>query len=313
MAGRGGKESAFMPKTIAFTIKDGGARLDSAVTDYALKKGLDISRSALKSRTVTITLNGKEAKFGNKTKPGDRVEFTLPETKASGVLPQDIPVEIIYHDKDIAVVNKPYGIAVHPAKGHEDGTLVNALLFRMKGKLSSIGGVERPGIVHRLDKDTAGIMIIALTDRAHRKLAEDFKNRNVRKIYHAVVKGHTDRDGRIDLPIGRSPKDRKKMAVTKFGKPAATEYRALKFLRDHTYIEVGLLTGRTHQIRVHFAHIGHAIAGDPIYSRGAKAYGLPGIALCSKKIEFSHPVTGKKMKFETDLPEGMKSMIDRLT
>lgn len=292
--------------------KEGGVRLDVAAVKAAAEQGMELTRSSLKTRDLAFFVNGEKEKTSFKVRPGDRITFEIPEIEKSEVLPQDIPFEVVYSDKEIAVVNKPYGMTVHPAKGHEDGTLVNALLYRMKGKLSSIGGVERPGIVHRLDKDTAGLMVVALTDRAHRILSDDFKDRKVKKTYQAIVKGHTDKEGSIDMPIGRSQRERKKMDVRSDGKQALTSYRTLEYLKDHSYVEIDIHTGRTHQIRVHFSHIRHPVAGDPLYSRKAGIYHLTGIALCAKKLEFTHPVTKKKMKFEIDLPVEFKKLLKSL-
>lgn len=304
-----------MDERFTFTVDplSAGKRLDQAITLYCLAGAIDFSRSSLKSREIPVSVNGKPEKLSYKVREGDLVEFVitpLPELKA---FPQKVDFEIIYRDSYIAVINKPFGLTVHPAKGHEDNTLVNGLLYYLGGKLpgSSDGGI-RPGIVHRLDKDTAGLMIIALNEKAHRKLTEDFKNRNITKIYHAVVKGSLSGIGRIDCPIGRSRKNRKLMAVTPDGRPSVTEYRVLENLEGHSYIEIGLLTGRTHQIRVHFSNMGHPVAGDRLYSSSPGKYGLTGLALCSKKISFRHPRDGREMSFEIDLPDEMKKLLDKL-
>lgn len=291
---------------------DAGTRLDVVAVKAAAFSGAELTRSSLKTRGIEMTVNGRPEKTSYKTKSGDRISFGIPDVIPAQVLPQDIPIEVVYSDRNIAVINKPYGLTVHPAKGHEDGTLVNALLYKMKGKLSSIGGVERPGIVHRLDKDTAGLMVVALTDKAHQKLSDDFKDRKVKKTYHAIVKGHTDKEGVIDMPIGRSSRDRKKMDVREDGRQSLTEYKTLEYLKDHSYVEVVIHTGRTHQIRVHFSHIQHPVAGDPLYSRKANQYRLTGIALCAKKLEFVHPVSKKKMKFEIPLPAEFKDLLENL-
>lgn len=303
-----------MEKEHSFTAaaQDNGRRLDTVLAAFASGRGLDVSRSAFKSRGIKFSVNGREAKPSASVREGDRLSFILPEVLPSRAVAQDVPFEIVYRDRHIAVVNKPAGLTVHPAKGHEDGTLVNGLLFRLRARLSSVGGVERPGIVHRLDRETSGLMVVALTDRAHRVLSDAFRSRNVVKIYHAVVKGRTQPEGRIELPVGRSPKNRKKMAVVRNGKPALTEYRALKFFRDHSYLEIRLWTGRTHQIRVHFSHLGHAVAGDSLYGRKSRGYGVSGIALCAKALRFEHPVSGKKMKFEIDLPPDFRRLLESL-
>jgi 23S rRNA pseudouridine1911/1915/1917 synthase len=290
-----------------------GKRLDGVLPDIAKVKGIELSRSALKSRNLQALINGKPEKWSYKVSEGDRLEVDIPDPKELDMTAQDLPFDILYLDSDIAVVNKPFGMAVHPSKGHEDGTLVNGLLHKIGSSLSSIGGVERPGIVHRLDKDTAGLLVIALNDTAHHRLSEAFQDHKVKKIYHAVVKGRTDPVGRMDDPIGRSSKDRKKMTVRADGKPSITEYKVLSYLKDHSYVEINLLTGRTHQIRVHFTCIGHPVAGDPLYSRKANSYGLTGIALCAKKLAFDHPVSGKRMEFEIPLPEELEKLIKRLS
>ncbi len=313
-----------MPK---FTVKDKNQdqRLDSTTAEFCLESGIELTRSSIKTRDIIITVNGRPEKLSYKVKPGDVISFEIPESSSLLLTPQDIDFDIVYSDKDIIVANKPYGLTVHPSKGHPDKTLVNGLLFKLKNntdslnisRLSSIGGVDRPGIVHRLDKDTAGLMIIALNDTAHHILSEAFKAHKIKKTYHAIVKGIVESSGIINEPIGRSPRDRKKMAVVESGKNAITEYKVLRYLKghsrqDHSYIEINLLTGRTHQIRVHFSHIGHPIAGDPIYSRNAKSYGISGIALCAKKLEFSHPITKEPMNFEIELPGEFQDLIKRL-
>jgi len=306
-----------MPLRIKFVVsKESNYRLDRAIANYCKENNIELSRSALKSRDANILVNQRERKLSHIVKEGDVIELTIPDTKLINILPQDVHFEILYLDNDIAVVNKPSGLVVHPSKGHEENTLVNGLLNllveRYGKSLSFAGGIERPGIVHRLDKDTAGILIIALSDKAHHKLSEDFKERRIKKTYYAVVKGYPEREGKIELPIGRSRNDRKKMAVVPEGRYALTEYRVIEYLKDHSLVEINLHTGRTHQIRVHFAHIGHPVAGDAIYSRNHRQYGLTGLALCAKKIIFNHPATGREMSFEIELPEEMKRLVTEL-
>jgi 23S rRNA pseudouridine1911/1915/1917 synthase len=261
---------------------------------------------------MPLTVNGKMEKLSYRVKEGDRIEFLFVKPKELKVFPQKVEFDIVYRDEDIVVINKPYGLTVHPAKGHEEGTLVHGLVYYLGGRLPILSGPDRPGIVHRLDRDTAGLMIVALNEKAHRILSEDFRNRKITKIYHAVVRGRITGSGRIDQAIGRSSRERKKMAVRIGGKSAVTEYRVLENLDEHSYVEINILTGRTHQIRVHFSHIGHAIEGDRLYSSAPSRYGLTGLALCAKKISFIHPVRGVKMNFEIDLPGEMKKLLDRL-
>lgn len=303
-----------MQNRLSFIISENisGERLDLVISKFAREQGLELTRSSLKSQNIPLKVNGKQEKLSYAVRTGDKIEVDIPEVKSLEAIPQPVEFDLIYLDDDIAVVNKPYGLTVHPAKGHEDNTLVNGLLYKLKGKLSSVGGVERPGIVHRLDKDTAGLLIIALTDKAHHKLVSDFQMKRIEKIYHAIVQGKLPEKGRIDLPIGRSLNDRKKMGVREDGKPAVTEYRLIEALPGHSYVEINLLTGRTHQIRVHFTHLGHPIAGDPIYSRNFKRYKISGIALCAKRLKFKHPVTDKPLEFEILLPQEFQNLLNRL-
>jgi len=287
-----------------------GWRLDKVVTQAVE----DLTRSSLKNRQIPVWVNRKEEKLSYKVKEQDQILIKIPEVKPLEILPQkEVEFDLIYSDDDIAIVNKPAGLTVHPAHGHEDKTLVNGLLYKLKGKLSSIGGVERPGIVHRLDKDTSGLLIVALTDRAHHKLTEDFKDRKITKIYQAVVKGNPPEKGRIEEPIARSRKDRKKMAVVSGGKPSITEYEVLEQLQNHALLKIHLLTGRTHQIRVHFAHLGYPVVGDVLYSRHPGKYKLKGLALCASELHFNHPVSGKEMHFKIDLPEDIQALISRFS
>jgi 23S rRNA pseudouridine1911/1915/1917 synthase len=247
---------------------------------------------------------------------GDLVDIEIPVLAPSGVKPERIKLNIKYEDDDLIVLSKPAGLVVHPAAGHRSGTLVNALLSHTRG-LSGIGGEDRPGIVHRLDKDTSGLMLVAKTDAAHTGLSNQLRNRTIGKTYTALVRGGLKTDtGIIDEPIGRHPKDRKKMAVEpKRGREAKTTWRVIDHYRGYTLVDVSLMTGRTHQIRVHMAHIGHPIAGDPVYGGGDKAdtaLGLDRQFLHASGLKFTHPVTGEKMAFTDDLPEDLRAALGKL-
>ncbi len=271
-----------------------GNRLDKVVIDHCKICGINITRSGLKSQGVKIYVNNKLEKLSYIVKENDNVEFDIPEPKKCELKPENIEFEVLYSDNDIAVINKPAGLTVHIGAGHFDNTLVNGLLYRFAGKLSSIGGIERPGIVHRLDKDTSGLMVVALSEIAHHKLIDAFKQRLVKKVYYAIVKGHPPEEGRIELPISRSPVNRKKMAVNPKGKEAITIYKTLSYGKDASLVEIEIKTGRTHQIRVHMSHIGHPIIGDPIYSKDKKNT----LALIAKKLGFNHPISGEWLEFE---------------
>ena len=235
----------------------------------------------------------------------------MPEAKKTNLEAENIPIDIIYEDSDIIVVNKPKGLVVHPANGNPDGTLVNAIMAICKDSLSGIGGEIRPGIVHRLDKDTSGILIVAKNDKAHINLSNQIKNREVKKIYIALVRGVvSENEATIDMPIGRSTKDRKKMAVRKEGKTAITHFKVLKRFPKYTLLEIKIDTGRTHQIRVHMAEIGHPVVGDLVYSNGKNEFGVEGQMLHAKSLDFVHPITGKKMHLEAELPQYFKDILE---
>ena len=226
---------------------------------------------------------------------------------------QEIPLDIIYEDKDIIVVNKPKGMVVHPGNGNPDGTLVNAIMAICKDSLSGIGGEIRPGIVHRLDKDTSGIIIVAKNDKAHINLSEQIKDHKVKKTYIALVKGIVkENTATINMPIGRSEKDRIKMAVTKKGKEAITHFKVLKRYDKYTLLQVNIETGRTHQIRVHLSQIGYPIVGDEVYSKGKNEWNIKGQCLHAKSLEFVHPTTGEKMYLEAPLPEYFEKILEEL-
>ncbi len=245
----------------------------------------------------------KHGKSSLKVKQGDIVEIEEVEAKEIELKAQDIPLDIVYEDSDIIVVNKQKGLVVHPANGNPDGTLVNAIMNICKDSLSGIGGEIRPGIVHRLDKDTSGLIIIAKNDKAHINLSEQIKNREVKKTYIALVRGViSENEATINIPIARSTKDRKKMAVSKDGKNAITHFKVLKRYDKYTLVEVKIETGRTHQIRVHMSHIGYPVVGDVVYSNGKNPFGVIGQMLHAQKLTFKHPITNEELNLEAPLP-----------
>lgn len=257
-----------------------------------------------------ITVNNKKTKASYKVQNGDVIKIEKVEAKEIELKAQEIPLEILYEDNDIIVVNKPKGMVVHPANGNPDGTLVNAIMAICKDSLSGIGGEIRPGIVHRLDKDTSGVIIIAKNDKAHINLSEQIKNHEVEKTYIALVRGIVkENEATINMPIGRSTKDRKKMAVAKTGKNAVTHFKVLERHGNYTLLEVKIETGRTHQIRVHLSEIGYPIIGDTVYSNGKNEWGIIGQCLHAKSIKFKHPITGKQMYIEAELPKYFKEII----
>ena len=296
-----------------FIVKDDevGKRIDS----YLSNKDNEISRVAVQRliKNDKILVNGKSTKASYKVQENDNIKVEEEKPKEISLKPQDIPVEIIYEDKDIIVVNKPKGMVVHPANGNPDGTLVNSLMSICKDSLSGIGGEIRPGIVHRLDKDTSGVIVVAKNDKAHINLSEQIKNHKVEKTYIALVKGVVKaNEATIDMPIGRSTKDRKKMAVTKTGKNAITHFKVIKRSHNYTLLEVKIETGRTHQIRVHLSQIGYPIVGDTTYSNGKNEWGIKGQCLHAKSLKFKHPITGKEMFLEAKMPEYFEEVINEL-
>ena len=289
-------------------IKEAGNRLDKALADLT-----ELSRSqaneAIKAGTVLV--NGKSAKATYAVKEGDVITYELPEEEVLEYKAEDIPLDIIYEDADVAVVNKPQGMVVHPSAGHTSGTLVNALMYHVKD-LSSINGVVRPGIVHRIDKDTSGLLMIAKNDKAHNALAAELKDKKSLRKYVAIVHGNLPNDrGVIEAPIGRSDKDRKKQAVTAKGKPAVTRFTVLERFGNYTLVELQLETGRTHQIRVHMAYIGHPVAGDPLYGPRKTLKGH-GQFLHAKTLGFTHPTTGELVEFTAEEPAIFKETLEKL-
>ena len=286
-------------------------RLDS----YISKSNLDLSRSMVQKliKENRILVNGKVEKESYKIKINDKITIQIEEPKSSKLEAQDIPLDIIYEDNDIIVINKPKGMVVHPGNGNPDNTLVNAVLAHCKGSLSGIGGEIRPGIVHRIDKDTSGLIIVAKNDKSHINLSEQIKNHEVTKIYTALVKGNISEDeATIDMPIGRDKKDRKKMSVTRDGKEAVSHIKVVKRYGNYTLIRVKIDTGRTHQIRVHMAKIGHPVVGDEVYSSGKNEFGVKGQMLHSTILKFKHPISGKEIMLEAPLPQYFEDVLSKL-
>jgi 23S rRNA pseudouridine1911/1915/1917 synthase len=286
-------------------------RLDS----YISKSNLDLSRSMVQKliKENRVFVNEKNEKESYKIKVNDNITIQIEEPKSSKLEAQDIPLDIIYEDNDIIVINKPKGMVVHPGNGNPDNTLVNAVLAHCKGSLSGIGGEIRPGIVHRIDKDTSGLIIVAKNDKSHINLSEQIKNHEVTKIYTALVKGNISEDeATIDMPIGRDKKDRKKMSVTRDGKEAVSHIKVIKRYGNYTLIRVKIDTGRTHQIRVHMAKIGHPVVGDEVYSSGKNEFGVKGQMLHSTILKFKHPISGKEIMLEAPLPQYFEDVLSKL-
>lgn len=260
-----------------------------------------------------VLVNGKVINSKYQVKPKDHIIMTIPEPVDVDIIPEPIDIEIVYEDNDLMIVNKPQDMVVHPAPGNYTGTLVNGLLYHCKDKLSGINGEIRPGIVHRIDKDTSGLLMIAKNDRAHLGLSALLKDHDITRKYHAIVHGGFKEDeGTIEQPIGRSPQDRKKMAIVSDGRYAKTDYRVIERFKQFTYVELTLHTGRTHQIRVHMKHIGHPLLGDPIYGPAKMNFGLNKQMLHAKVLGFVHPITHEEMYFESELPDYFVRVIDKL-
>ena len=292
-------------------VNEENLRLDT----YISSKYENLSRTMIQKliEDGNVLVNDKPKKISYKIKMGDNIKIYFPEAKEVDIKPQEIPLEIIYEDNDIIVVNKPKGLVVHPANGNPDGTLVNAIMALCKNSLSGIGGEIRPGIVHRLDKDTSGLLIVAKNDLAHINLSNQIKEKQVKKIYIALVRGIIKEDyATINMPIGRSTVDRKKMAVRKDGKEAITHFKVLKRYKNYTLLEIKIDTGRTHQIRVHMAEIGHPVVGDMVYSNGKNEFDVKGQMLHAKSLDFKHPITGKEMHLEAEVPEYFKEVLKKL-
>lgn len=276
----------------------------------------DLSRNRIQKliEEKKVLVNNKSINKNYKLKENDKIIINIEEPKEIDILPENIPLNIVYEDEDVILVNKPQDMVVHPANGHYSHTLVNALMYHCKDNLSGINGVMRPGIVHRIDKDTSGILIIAKNDKAHQKLASQLEEHSMTRVYYAIVYNNLKNDkGTIDAPIGRHPIDRKKMAVTdKNSKRAVTHYEVLQRFNKYTFIKLKLETGRTHQIRVHMSYIGNPLLGDIVYGKEKQPFKLVGQVLHAKVLGFVHPTTNKYMEFETELPQYFKDILKKL-
>lgn len=294
------------------TADQNGERLDA----FLSRQGDSLSRSAAQKliEAGAVRLNGRLPKKNDRLNLGDTVEYTIPEPKEVDIAPKDIPLEIVYEDEDVAVINKPKGLVVHPAAGHQDDTLVNGLLYAMGDSLSGINGELRPGIVHRIDKDTSGLLAIAKNDLAHTVLASQLKDHSMARTYEAIVCGSFREDrGTVDAPIGRHPTDRKKMCVTqRNSKPAVTHWEVVERFRGYTHIRCRLETGRTHQIRVHMAYIGHPILGDTVYGHKKPELGQSSQCLHAGALCFRHPRDGRPILVFAPLPDYFQQVLEKL-
>ena len=294
------------------TADQAGERADA----FLARTVEELTRSAAQRllEEGSVTLNGKTLKKNYKTTPGDVLEVVLPDPEPVDVVPQDIPLDVVYEDSDVIVINKPVGMVVHPAPGHPDGTLVNALMYHCGDSLSGINGELRPGIVHRIDRDTSGLIIAAKNDKAHLALAEQLQDHSLARVYEAIaVGGFREDSGTVNAPIGRHPVDRKRMAIDpRNGRNAVTHWTVLERFSGYTHIQCKLETGRTHQIRVHMASIGHPLLGDIVYGNKKLYPGLAGQCLHARKLKFIHPSTGKLVEVECSLPDWFENTLRKL-
>ncbi len=301
-----------MDEIISITVEKSGDRIDALLAQNA--EGLTRSAAQRLIEDGSVLVNGGTVKKNYKCAAGDVVELALPELQDIELVPQDIPLDIVYEDSDVVVINKARGMVVHPAPGHPDGTLVNALMFHCGDSLSGIGGEKRPGIVHRIDKDTSGLLIVAKNDFAHLGLSAQLADRSLSRVYECVVKGRLrEHSGTVNAPIGRHPADRKRMAVTdKNSRNAVTHWEVIARYNGYTHVRCRLETGRTHQIRVHMAYIGHPLLADFTYGAPSREKGLEGQCLHARELKFIHPRTNENVHIETELPEYFKDVLAKL-
>ncbi len=300
-------------KTLEILVQEGGERIDALLARLS-ETSLSRSAAAKLLEAGLVQVNGKPAAKNYRPRAGERLSVTIPAAQPLQAEAQEMALEIVYEDRDLVVINKPRGLVVHPAPGHADGTLVNALLAHCGDELSGIGGVMRPGIVHRLDKDTSGLILVAKNDEAHEALSAQLKDRSLSREYECVVHGgFREEAGRISAPIGRDPKDRKRMAVTdKNAREAVTHWELVQRYRGYSLLRCHLETGRTHQIRVHMAHKGHPLLGDTVYG-GKKDKGLATQCLHARALRFRHPRTGETVELRTERPDWFQAVLDKLT
>lgn len=289
-----------------------GVRLDKLLSD--LDPDLTRSHAEQLIEAGKVSVNDKECRKGSyKGKEGDLIRVLIPEPEETEILPEKMDVPILYEDDDIIIVNKPKGMVVHPAPGHNTGTLVNGLLYHCKDSLSGINGNLRPGIVHRIDRDTTGVLVVCKNDKAHLSLSKQLSEHSITRIYYCIVQGNVTEDGTVDAPIGRSPKDRKKMAVVQGGRRAVTHYHVIEHLKGgYTYLSCQLETGRTHQIRVHMSSLGHPLVGDTVYGSSKQPLTGEGQVLHAGVLGFIHPGTGKYVEFSAELPEYFRDLLEKL-
>jgi len=292
-------------------VKETGIRIDKFISDNVEEISRSFAAKLAEGGKISLE-DGKIVGKNYKTKEGDIIIIDMPEPEIIDILPEDIPIDIIYEDEDLLVVNKKQGMVVHPAPGNYSGTLVNALMFHCKDKLSAINGEIRPGIVHRIDKDTSGLLVVAKNNNAHLGLSEQIKDKKAVRKYYALVNGVIKENGTVNRPIGRHPADRKKMAIVAGGREAVTHYNVLKQYDKYTLVECILETGRTHQIRVHMASLGHSVVGDKTYGKAKEEFKLDGQLLHAKTIGFVHPGNNEYMEFSSEIPEYFSDIINKL-